>query len=87
MADDPSEWIYVLEETELQERPAEGVLGMLDALGVGEETPNVFEGLFANAFDAHVYFNDVPCKGDRVILSNRKMMKYVKLISSGKLVD
>src|SRR3989344_6021680 len=92
-------WLYCLaaRKSVIQDDGKDEIGKALDSLGCGKGTPRVVYGRgwgkgtrrfvdvqFGDGMAAHIYFADIPCHGDSIILMNQQMVsKNVKLVNSG----
>jgi hypothetical protein len=82
MVEEPHEWFWCLERREGPPRDALGVIcrTFTEALGAGQHTPRGVTAMFRDHHEAYQFFVDIPCNGDRSILSNKRLMKLKKVL-------
>ena len=85
--DDSREWHYTLEErTELRSVPSDPFSQLLSQVLVDEGKPRVSYELFRDWLDAERNWNYIPAYGDRVTVSNKKLMQFAEVVSSGEVL-
>jgi hypothetical protein len=90
VADDPSEWLYDLEERQELKAidPSDGLAQVASFMGAGSRTPRVFMDVFLSRMDAHTYFGDIPMNADRKTFSNKMLLQgKAEIRSSGEVID
>lgn len=90
VADNPSEWLYCLEERqELRTtQPGDKFGQALVAVGAGSQTPRVIYELFRSGMDAYTYFADIPRNADSKVFSNKMLLQgKAEVRSSGEILE
>jgi len=87
LQENPHEWRYSLEErTELSSRPKDAIGQLAVALGCGATTPRVAYHVFRDYMQASQYFADIPMNGNRSDVSNKSLLQFGEVISSGEVI-
>lgn len=83
----PAEWQYCLEERQTLSSQPQDYLGQLvAALGAGKTTPRIVYQLFRNNYEAHSFFMDLPCNGNRSTVKNQTLLNDGEVVSSGEVL-
>jgi len=79
----PHEWHFCLEERAQLHAPNETMMDALCALIEERQdpVPRIVYSIFRNSWDAMQYFVSIPCSGDRVTITNKKLLNRGRVVS------